>query len=57
MLADIINQHPRRKMTLQELYVLLKERYGDHFQDDVPEERTGSNSGGWRVSLRVGFSD
>jgi len=48
MLADIILQHPRHKMTLQEIYILLKERYGEHFQDETPEDG-GSNSG-WRVS-------
>lgn len=51
MLADIIIQHPRGKMTLQEVYILLKERYGDHFSDDGPEDTKGNNSGGWRVFL------
>jgi hypothetical protein len=45
MLADIIYSHPRGKMILQEIYVLLKERFPDHFLDD--SKATG---GGWRVS-------
>jgi hypothetical protein len=51
MLADVILQHPRRKLTLQELYVLLKERYPDHFTDDGPEDTGGSYSGGWKVLI------
>jgi hypothetical protein len=51
MLADIISQHPRRKMTLQELYMLLKRQYGDHFPDDgIDDTKAGANGGGWRVT-------
>jgi hypothetical protein len=50
MLADIISHHPRRKLTLQELYILLKSRYGEHFPDDgVDDSKPGPNGGGWRV--------
>jgi hypothetical protein len=52
MLADIISQHPRHKMTLQELYVLLKDRYGEHFPDDGEDDDTkSSGGGGWRVPV------
>lgn len=50
MLADIIGNHRRRKMTLQELYEDLKERYGDHFPDDGLDDK-GNGSGGWRVLI------
>ena len=53
MLADIIRDSPRGKMTLQELYDYLKVRYPDHFPDDGFDDRGGegrsSYSGGWRV--------
>jgi len=47
MLADIISNHPRGKMTLQELYELLRHQYPDHFSE-APDDG-GNNSGGWRV--------
>jgi len=47
MLGDIINQHKRRKMALQEIYILLQERYADHFPED--DDATGSGNG-WRVN-------
>jgi len=50
MLGDMINQHRRRKMTLQEIYTLLRERYGDHFPDEDDDTKVVSGSGGgWRV--------
>jgi hypothetical protein len=53
MLADIISQHPRGKMTLQDLYLLLKVRFSEHFPDDgMDDTKTGSNGGGWRVHLK-----
>jgi hypothetical protein len=54
MLADIISQHPRRKMTLQELYVLLRERYTEHFPDDGEDDsKMSASGGGWRVPVLV----
>jgi hypothetical protein len=48
MLADIISDSPRKKMTLQELYDYLKVRYPEHFPDDKFNSK--GYSGGWRVS-------
>jgi len=54
LLADIINQHPRKKMTLQDIYLLLKRRYSEHFPDDgVDDTKSGSHGGGWRVHLKA----
>ena len=56
MLADIISQHPRGKMTLQDLYLLLKVRFSDHFPDDgVDDSKAGVSGGGWRVHLKFDF--
>jgi Forkhead domain len=44
MLADIISRHPRRKMTLQEIYELLRHDYS-YFSDEPSEDARG----GWRV--------
>jgi len=54
LLADIINQHRRKKMTLQDIYLLLKRRYSEHFPDDgVDDTKSGSHGGGWRVHLKA----
>ena len=48
MLAKVIDDHPRRKMTLQEIYLKLKQDYGAHFPDDGIDDSKPSR-GGWRV--------
>jgi len=56
MLADIISHHPRGKMTLQDLYVLLKNRFPDHFPDDgLDDSKAGVSGGGWRVTPKSDF--
>ena len=59
MLADIIRDSPRKKMTLQELYDYLKIRYPDHFPDDGFDDKGGEAksgySGGWRVQPPTRF--
>jgi hypothetical protein len=50
MLGDIIGQHPRKKMTLQDIYDHLKQEYPDQFPDDGLDDSKGTGSGGgWRV--------
>jgi len=46
MLADIISNSPRKKMTLQELYDYLQTHYPDHF----PDSEESNKDGGWKVS-------
>ena len=41
MLGDIIGQHPRKKMTLQDIYDYLKQEYPDHFPDDGLDDTKG----------------
>lgn len=50
MLADIIGNHRQHKITLQELYELLKERYGDHFSDNRRDDK-GNGCGDWKVLI------
>jgi hypothetical protein len=41
-------------MTLQDIYLLLKRRYSEHFPDDgVDDTKSGSHGGGWRVHLKA----
>jgi Forkhead domain len=52
MLADIIRDSPRKKMTLQELYDYLRVRYPEHFPDDGFDDKAEGKAGyggGWRV--------
>jgi hypothetical protein len=52
MLADIISHHPRKKMTLQDLYVLLIDQYPEHFPaDDIEDAKGVGGGGGWRVFI------
>lgn len=56
MLADIISQHPGGKMTLQDLYLFLKNCFSEHFPDDgVDDSKPGVSGGGWRVHLKFDF--
>ena len=64
MLADIIRNSPRKKMTLQELYCYLTIHYPDCFPDDGIDNQTAQGksgySGGWKVQLpiiRFSFTD
>jgi hypothetical protein len=50
MLGDIINQHRRRKMTLQEIYTRLREKHGNHFPDEDDDTKVFRIGGGWRVN-------
>ena len=49
LLADIIRNHHRRKMTLHELYDHLQTCYPQHFADDNVGENEIHPQGGWRV--------
>jgi hypothetical protein len=50
MLADEIRQHKRGKLTLQDLYILLKQKYPDHFPEDgIDDSKDTGGGGGWRV--------
>jgi hypothetical protein len=48
LIADIIIHHPRQKLTIQELYIILKAQYGDYFPEHN-DNKPATMGKRWRV--------